>query len=58
MTANMYMKMIRRRFLFVVGLLIILCVVVTYIPVHTRVLPGYETLQQTDQGTRYLKSHQ
>ena len=32
------------------------CVVVTYIPVRTRVLPGYETLQQTDQGTRYLKN--
>ena len=50
----MYMKilLLRRRFIIFIGLLIVGCVViVNYLfPARTRLLPGYETLQQTDQG--------
>lgn len=51
----MYVRILRQRFILFVALLIIVCIVINYIPIHNRLLPGYETLRQTDQGTRYLK---
>ena len=46
------MKILRQRFIILVGLLIVGCIaIVDYLfPARTRLLPGYETLQQTDQG--------
>ena len=52
--------MLRKRFILFVGLSIVGCVVIlNYLfPPRTRLLPGYETLQQTDQGMPlYLNGH-
>lgn len=44
-----------RKLIIFVGLLTLGYVVINFFPVHTRLLPGYETLQQTDEGAHYLK---